>query len=354
MALPPKKVTCSPLPDESILSAPPGPALFVRLPNWVGDVCMSLPSLDILLATERPVIVCARSWARGFLSAYPLAGFVDMDRSWRRNSHRLKKARTELGHPSPLGLLLPDSLSSALSFRFAGIASAGYRDDARSLLLRWPLRKPVRNIHAVQSWYQLTQQALTHWQLPAGSPQPHAELSWKAANEHGLDAAQALQRAGLAAGHFVLIAPTAVGQHQGKIKVWRHFDGLTQALQAQGHTVVMAPPENEQAAARQAAPTAQLLPALSLGGFAVLTRLAALVVCNDSGVSHLAAAAGARQVTLFGVTDPARTGPWSNQALRLGSAQNWPTLDEVVRTVLAMLAPSQGLPDGDVHSPPGS
>ncbi|MFP3711876.1 heptosyltransferase, partial [Paraburkholderia sp. SIMBA_009] len=40
------------------------------------------------------------------------------------------------------GLLLPDSLSSALVFRLAGVPSAGYRDDGRSFLLRWPVAKP--------------------------------------------------------------------------------------------------------------------------------------------------------------------------------------------------------------------
>ncbi|MFP3758647.1 heptosyltransferase, partial [Cupriavidus sp. SIMBA_020] len=37
--------------------------LSVRLPNWVGDVCMSLPSLRILQATGVPLVICARPWA---------------------------------------------------------------------------------------------------------------------------------------------------------------------------------------------------------------------------------------------------------------------------------------------------
>src|SRR5690606_30501800 len=141
----------------------------------------------------------------------------------------------------------------------------------------------------------------------------------------------------LADNPFVLIAPTATGLHKGKVKVWPGFDTLTRALQARGHTVVMCPPPAEVEEARRNAPTAQLLPAVPLGAFAALTARAALVVCNDSGVSHVAAAAGARQLTLFGVTNPARTGPWTPRVGRMGSERNWPRPAEVEREACALL-----------------
>ena len=70
------------------------------------------------------------------------------------------------------GLLLPDSLSSALVFRLAGLPSAGYRDDGRSLLLRWPVDKPDASLHAVESWHYLTRAALTRWDCPPDRPNP--------------------------------------------------------------------------------------------------------------------------------------------------------------------------------------
>lgn len=314
-------------------------ALYVRLPNWIGDVCMSLPCLDTLLATGLPVVVCAKGWARDLLAAYPLDGFVEMTGRWRTDRAAVSEHRKMARHAHPHGLLLPDSLSSAMVFRFAGIPSAGYRDDGRSLILRWPLRKPRPRPHAVQSWHHLTEQALKRWQLPC-TPLPAGarHLDLKLLDRHHQQARQALDEADLEPGRFVLVAPTATGLHKGKVKVWPHFNALVNALQDQGYRVAMCPPPNERQEALDKAPTAYCLPSLKLGAFAALTQMASVVVCNDSGVSHIAAAAEARQITLFGVTERERTGPWSDRALCLGSADRWPTFDQVRDSVISLLA----------------
>lgn len=298
---------------------------------------MSLPCLHALLKTEIPVVVCARPWARDLLSAYDLAGFIEMKGRWREDRAVVNAFRKKAQHAHPRGLLLPDSLSSAMVFKFAGIPSAGYRDDGRSLILRWPLNKPGASMHAVESWYYIAAQALKRWGHPLASPHPPSRLGLRILDKHRSEAMRAVRNAGLTPGEFVLIAPTATGLHRGKVKVWPHFNDLTRRLQDLGHTVVMCPPPAEAQAAMQNAPGALCLPALNLGAFATLTQLASLVVCNDSGVSHVAAAAGAKQLTLFGVTQHLRTGPWSDQASCLGSAHGWPTLEEAEQEVLSLL-----------------
>src|SRR5690606_25563637 len=140
------------------------------------------------------------------------------------------------------GLALPDSLSSAAVFRLAGVASAGYRDDGRSLLLRWPIAKPDAGLHAVQSWYYLTRAALQRWGLPAAAEQPGPLLNLPITEAHRQAADALLAGACLADQPFVLIAPTATGLHKGKIKVWPGLDALARALQARGQTLVTCPP----------------------------------------------------------------------------------------------------------------
>ncbi len=89
------------------------------------------------------------------------------------------------------------------------------------------------------------------------------------------------------------------------------FAALSHALAARQPFVVVEGPADGDAAARlrelrpRAVPATEL-PLRVLG--AILSR-AGLYVGNDSGVSHLAAAFGARTLTLFGPTDPAVWAP---------------------------------------------
>ena len=306
--------------------------ILIRLPNWVGDVCMSLAALERIQALGVRISVCARPWAKDLLAGLNLESFIPVTgkfaidlttlRAWHRAQPEYQKA-----------LLLPDSLSSALLFKLAGFQSAGYRDDGRSLLLRWAFNKPLPRPHAVRSWFHLTEQVLSVWNYTQESLEIPARLSLPLTLEHLQRAQQSLEQAGLQPKSFVLIAPTAVGLHKGQIKVWPYFDALTKQLQATGLRVVMCPPPAEQAAALVAAPTAQQLAPLGLGAFAALARQAKLVICNDSGVSHICAAAGAEQLTLFGVTDPARTGPWTPNTINLGQNGHWPALEDVIARV---------------------
>jgi len=313
--------------------------LYVRLPNWVGDVCMSLPALHLLQQADLPLALCARPWARDLLAGLPAHDFVPMRGKVAEDRAAVAAHRRSLGPGARTGrgLLIPDSLSSALVFRLAGLRCAGFRDEGRSLLLRWPIAKPDPALHTVQAWHYLARTALQHWGLPVAGNGPAPTLDLPLTQAHRQAAQALLDQHGLAGRPFVLIAPTAVGLHHGRVKVWPHFDALTRALQADGHVVLMCPPPAEAEQARANAPTAALLPPLGLGAFAALAACAQLVICNDSGVSHIAAAVSARQLTLFGVTQAGRTGPWSPRAHGLGSDRNWPEIEAVRQTVDGLL-----------------
>jgi len=300
---------------------------------------MSLPSLYALGQTGVPLVVCGRPWTRDLLAGIPKHDFIPLSSRFLQDRAAVAAHRRASGQVATRirGLVLPDSFSSAAIFRLAGIPSAGYRDDGRSALLRWSIAKPKAELHAVQSWYHLTHTALGLWALPSASSEPEPQLKLPLTPSHQAAARQALADADLLGRSFVLISPTATGLHHGKIKVWPGFDRLVRQLQERGHRVIMCPPAAEIDQARRNAPTAMLLPPLSLGPYAALTTHATLVICNDSGVSHLAAATGARQLTLFGVTRASRTGPWSPQAVRLGSETDWPAPEEVERVTLKLL-----------------
>ena len=65
-------------------------------------------------------------------------------------------------------------------------------------------------------------------------------------------------------------------------------------------------------------PDAIIYEPTSLGNFAALCSRASIVIANDSGVSHIASAVHAPQITIVGVTDTDRTSPWSDLNMIVG------------------------------------
>ena len=121
------------------------------------------------------------------------------------------------------------------------------------------------------------------------------------------EAAQALERLGLAGARFILFFP---GSGAG-YKNWPadNFATLASALAPPLRALVVLGPAEATLEPLFAARGIARLCDQPLGTVAGLARLAAGFVGNDSGVSHLAAAAGAAGVVIFGPTDPDRWRP---------------------------------------------
>jgi heptosyltransferase-2 len=83
---------------------------------------------------------------------------------------------------------------------------------------------------------------------------------------------------------------------------------------------------------------AAILPSTDVGTFAALLAGSRLVVANDSGPGHVAAAVGARLISVFGVTEPTRTRPWGPAVTLVGSERGWPGYEEVRAAVTSALA----------------
>nr|WP_231839644.1 glycosyltransferase family 9 protein [Blastococcus saxobsidens] len=96
------------------------------------------------------------------------------------------------------------------------------------------------------------------------------------------------------------------------------YAAVGDALAADGWDVVLTgvPGERDISAAvraRMTAPVTDLTGATSLGGLAALLRDCAALIGNDTGSAHLAAAVGARSVTVFLPGDPVR---WAHRGPR--------------------------------------
>ena len=302
--------------------------LIVRLPNHLGDACMALPALDLLTARGHNLTLAGRPWAADLFAACPWPVLsLPKERSARIAALRAR------ARPGTRALLLTNSFGSALDFRLARLRSAGYSTDLRRLLLSRAFSVPARwrqveaPMHMVEYYYELAR-AFVGGEAAAPPPNLRLRLAPAAVER----ARKALLAAGLG-GEYVMLCPVAIGLHKGRVKAWDGFGALCADLIGAGVRVAACPGPGEREAVRAAIPGATLLPETDVGTFAALLAGSRLVVANDSGAAHVAAAVGAPLVTLFGVTDARRTGPWSSTAVRLGSADGWPSFDEVAAAV---------------------
>ncbi|MFM1989720.1 MAG: ADP-heptose--LPS heptosyltransferase 2 [Pseudomonadota bacterium] len=306
-----------------------GVPLWVRLPNWVGDVCMALPALRALAAcgaAPRPV---GRGWAADLLAGHGWT-VTALPRGLRAGAAALRAA----GGPAR-GLLLTNSLSSAATFRLAGVSALGHRADGRSWLLGRGIAKPPSG-HEVEAFWRLGAETAAWLGLRGWPAVPPASLGLVLAERHRAAADEALAAAGLAGARVAVVAPLAAGSAGGVPKTWPGFAELDDALRARGLATVVCPGPGEDAAARAAVPGATVLPGLGLGAYAAVCGRAAITVANDSGPMHLAAAVDAPVLGVFGPSDPARTRPWGPRAAWIGGG-DWPSPDAVLEAALRVM-----------------
>jgi len=306
-------------------SAPQG-VLLVRLCNWVGEVVLSLPALRRLEAAGYELHCYSKSWAPALLegTGWPVTvrrgGFV-------KSAIQLRKLRRNF-YDSPPALLMTNSFSSALETRLAGFASSGFAREGRGPLLQHAYPVP-RFAHAAESYWHLAQCF-----LDAEEPFS-AEIEWTPSEEQRSQAQTLIARHGLVPHSFVMLCPfTGADDHKHR-KVWPGFSELAAALHMEGVPVVICPGPGEEAAAAALTQHAIRLPKVNLGVYGALFELSRCVVSNDTGPGHLAAAAGARLISIYGPKSVAAWRPIGADVRLFHSATKWPSVESILAAALA-------------------
>jgi heptosyltransferase II len=280
---------------------------------------MALPALALLQSRGVELRCFGRDWAVDLLAGLGLRvaalphGVIAGARALRKSGARR-------------GLLFTNSLGSAIQMRLAMIPAIGYRRGYRDALVSRTLDR-APGLHEVEAFWRLACAALTEFGAtpPAGQvPFPRLPL----VTQHWHQAREALGEAGVAA-PYVVLCPVATGVAEGHSKVWPHFAELSRRLHSDGATVIGCPGPGESDQVTAALPGAVILSGLQLGAYAAVMEQAQLVVANDSGPLHLAAAVGAPVLGIFGSSDPTRTRPWSARGLALGGDGKWPDVEAV-------------------------
>lgn len=302
--------------------------LIVRLRNWVGDVTLGLPALQRLADAGHELHLIGKGWARELLAGHgwPVHTLAP---TLLARVRQLRALRHDLRDVDPgfdgrlNALCLPYSFSSALEFRLAGLRAIGHAYEGRSLLLAHAVPRP-RGVHELEVYWHLGGSLLGS-QAPL--PGRVCLRLTPAQREH---AAALRQAHGIAPG-YVVICPFAGGTWAKQDKTWPEFAAfVAQDLPRFTRSVVVCPGPGEEDIARSMFPAAQSLPGVNLGTYAALLADAALMISNDTGPGHMAAAVGTPLLSLLGPSDPAQWRAWGPTVTVLqGAGPSWPQRADV-------------------------
>jgi heptosyltransferase-2 len=278
----------------------------VRLPNWLGDTVMAVPTLRALRAAlPASELWCLGPWAAELLESEP--GIARRLVPPPRVGARLAQARRLRQAGFDLAVILPNSFETALAGWLARARwRVGYAGDGRGLLLTHALRPDDGPVHQVAAYRRLLEPLGIDG--AAGAPTLTIDPARRS------EARRLLNEAGLTGGDPRV--GLQLGAAFGSAKLWpsERIAALAAGLEGRGiRTVLLGSPAARELAERVQAASAgrirslvgrdrpALLPAL-------LSELDAFVGA-DSGPAHVAAAVGVPTVTLFGPTDPRLTAP---------------------------------------------
>ncbi len=314
-----------PPPEQPVLP-PRSPTLtekkvkaIVVAPAWIGDAVMA-QALFIRLHERTPGLALdalAPRWVAPVLERMPQIGRI-VDNPFAHGElslgarYALARELTKSGYQR--AYVLPNSFKSALIPFFAAIPERiGFTGEARYGLIN--RRHTLDEIALPQMAERFAQLAETA-DAPLVRPLPLPSL-----NSSAPEQALTLEQLGMARPQKAAVF--CPGAEYGEAKRWpaRHFAALAAELAHRGYTVWLL------GSAKDAAIGDEIVKLSDAGGAVKnlcgqttlaqaidLLAMSAFVVCNDSGLMHVAAALGRPLVALYGSSSPVFTPPLSLRA----------------------------------------
>jgi len=286
--------------------------ILIVAPNWIGDALLAQPLLARLLRKfpGATIDALAPAWTAPVLRRMPeVSEVIDapFGHGELRLADRWRLAGTLRARAYDEAIVLPNTLKSALIPTLAGIpVRTGFTGELRYGLLNRVHRLDERALPLMAERYaQLAEK-------PGEPPvRPLAEVKLRI---DPANLARALERLHLSRDKAVVAF--CPGAEYGPAKRWpaRYFADLATKLAAQGRAVWLFGSGKDREIGEEIARSSvavNLCGKTDLASAIDLLSLAEVVVSNDSGLMHVAAAVGRPVVALYGSSSPEHTPPLS-------------------------------------------
>ncbi|THJ18114.1 MAG: lipopolysaccharide heptosyltransferase II [Nitrospira sp. CG24B] len=299
--------------------------ILVRAPNWIGDAVMCEPAIRGLrsLFPEAEITMLAKPAVAELFSAAPeLSRVVVYDDKGPHAglSGKWSLAGTLRQHGFDLVVLFQNAFEAAFLAWLAGIPERyGYATDGRVFFLTTPVAVPSRRdaVHQVEYYWNL----LKPLGLSGGASLPTLVVT--ADESRQLD----ISLAGAGIGVSDVVIGINPGSTYGSAKRWlpERFAEVAQRLaerigqdESAQVVVVILGARGEESLGKDIAARINRRSVVLSGATTIRELMAAvkrcrLLVTNDTGPMHIAAACGVPVVAVFGPTDSQTTAPYGQE-----------------------------------------
>jgi heptosyltransferase-2 len=292
--------------------------ILVRGTNWIGDAVMTIPAIRKLrtLFPDARLTLQTREWARGILDQGNLFDEIITPRGFLEQVKEIRRRRFDLA------IVLPNSFSSALAVRMAGVKRRfGYAAERRSLLFTDPVEIPEWKDTRHEVFYYLRLIDAVEQSFFNRVTEPaDLEPSLLIPDSGSASARELMATRGVDMNRkIVAIAP---GSTNSRAKRWlpERFAQLNDRLQSELNCNVVLLGSKDDREISEHLSNLSVKKPFDLTGETDIKLAAAilaevdLLISNDMGLAHLAPAVGTRTLVIFGPTNQLTTRPMSEHA----------------------------------------
>jgi heptosyltransferase II len=302
--------------------------IVVRGTNWIGDAVMTIPALRELrrIFPDAEITLHTRSWATGIFQD---TDFVDEILPFEPQNSKIRsticQAKLWRQKKFDLAILFTNSFETALLAKLSNVPGRfGYAKEGRSILLTESFKIPEwkNDRHEIFYYLNLISEIESSLLGTKSVSQSQPKFDLNVSDLRQTFAKELLLKNG--ADLSKLTVAFVAGSTNSRAKRWgtESYAALNDKIQLDLEAnVILIGASQEMDVAKQIARQSRQKP-ITLAGKTDIAEVTAilslcdLVVSNDTGPAHIAAALGVKTLVIFGPTNPKTTQPWNSEIIR--------------------------------------